>query len=141
MRLGALALGVAAVVGGLGLGACDGAPRTPATTSGATTSGTRPGTEPTGTHSMTSTKSDAPLADPSASAAPTGSAPAPIGAATMEADGTLVLMLRAEGPSGAVGDAQFRYPPSHPQYQKMLKHVGGMKPGESKPVPPWPEGE
>ncbi|MBI4957737.1 MAG: hypothetical protein HY908_37365 [Myxococcales bacterium] len=143
MRLGALALRVAAVVGGLGLGACDGAPRTPATTSGATSSAAQSRTEPTGTNGMTSTKSDAPLADPSASATalPTGSAAAPIGAATMEADGTLVLMLRAEGPSGAVGDAQFRYPPSHPQYQKMLKHVGGMKPGESKPVPPWPEGE
>ena len=34
-------------------------------------------------------------------------AEATIGVATMEADGTIVLQLRAEGP-GMVGDAQFR---------------------------------
>lgn len=69
------------------------------------------------------------------SAAPQAS----IGSATMERDGTLVFMLRAEGPGGLVGDAMFRYPTNHPQYQKMLEHVGGLKPGESKPVPPFPE--
>jgi len=59
-----------------------------------------------------------------------------IGSATMQADGTIVLQLRAQtGPT--VGDAQFLYPPSHPQYQQILDHVGGLKPGESKPVPPW----
>ena len=65
--------------------------------------------------------------------------PASIGSATMEQDGTIVLMLRAEGPGGTVGDAMFRYPKTHPDYQKTLDHLGGLKPGESKPVPPWPE--
>ncbi|MBF0105538.1 MAG: hypothetical protein HQM16_09465 [Deltaproteobacteria bacterium] len=62
-----------------------------------------------------------------------------IGTARMETDGTIVLQLRAEGVAGALGDAIFRYPPSHPEYKKLLKHVGGLKPGEEKPVPPWPE--
>ena len=74
---------------------------------------------------------------------PTGSttvAPgASIGEATMEQDGTIVLTLRAEGPGAARGDAQFRYPPSHPEYREILAHLGGLKPGERKPVPPWEE--
>lgn len=64
---------------------------------------------------------------------------ASIGSALMLPDGTIELMLRAEGPGGMRGDAKFAYPPSHPQYQMVLKHVGGLEPGTSKPVPPWPE--
>ena len=61
-----------------------------------------------------------------------------IGSATMDADGTIVLQLRAEGPD-AVGDALLRYAKDHPEYAKVLQHLGGLKPGESKPVPPWPD--
>ena len=61
-----------------------------------------------------------------------------IGVATMDPDGTIVLQLRAEGPGGAIGDALLRYPPSHEEYKEVLTHLGGLKPGESKPVPPWP---
>jgi hypothetical protein len=64
---------------------------------------------------------------------------ASIGAATMREDGTLVLDLRAVGPRGIVGDARLTYPPSHPEYQEVLHHLGGLRPGERKPVPPWPE--
>jgi hypothetical protein len=60
-----------------------------------------------------------------------------IGQATMEPDGTIVLRLRAEGPGGMRGDGLFRYPPDHPQYRSVLDHLGGMRPGENKPVPPW----
>jgi hypothetical protein len=64
---------------------------------------------------------------------------ASIGSARMKPDGTIVLQLRATDPaSGATGDAQFEYPPGHPQYKEVLKHIGGLKPGEEKPVPPWP---
>lgn len=49
-----------------------------------------------------------------------------------------MLQLRAEGPGGAHGDGLFRYPCDHKDYAMVLKHVGGLKPGESKPVPPWP---
>jgi hypothetical protein len=58
----------------------------------------------------------------------------------MKEDGTLILTLRAEGP-GMIGDGQFIYPPTHKQYKQVLEHLGGLRPGESKPVPPWPEDE
>ncbi|MEW5738487.1 MAG: lytic murein transglycosylase [Myxococcota bacterium] len=68
-----------------------------------------------------------------------GKPSASIGSATMTADGAIQLMLRAEGPGGAEGDALITYPKSHPQYAEILKHLGGLKPGQSKPVPPFPE--
>ncbi len=60
----------------------------------------------------------------------------PIGTATMLADGTIVLDLIAESP-GARGNAQFRYPPGHPKYQRTLDHLGGLAVGEQKLVPPY----
>jgi len=66
------------------------------------------------------------------------SADASIGVATMQPDGTIVLDLRAEGP-GMLGDARITYPKSHPEYDSVLKHLGGLTPGDSKPVPPWPD--
>ncbi len=64
---------------------------------------------------------------------------ASIGEARMEQDGTVVLQLRAESADGAIGDALLRYPPNHPKYKSILQHLGGLRKGESKPVPPWPE--
>ncbi|HMU32306.1 MAG TPA: hypothetical protein PKC89_00435 [Pyrinomonadaceae bacterium] len=55
----------------------------------------------------------------------------------MSEDGTIVLVLKAVGPNGETGSGRFEYPPSHPQYDSILKHLGGLKPGESKPVPPF----
>lgn len=63
---------------------------------------------------------------------------ASIGQASMLADGTIELQLRAEGPGGMRGDAKLKYPPTHPQYQMVLTHLGGLEPGTVKPVPPWP---
>ena len=54
----------------------------------------------------------------------------------MAPDGTITLYLRATG-GGAVGDGMAVYPPSHPKYGEVLEHLGGLKPGETKPVPPW----
>ena len=51
-------------------------------------------------------------------------------------DRTLVLDLRAES-GAALGDARLVYPPSHAQYHSVLEHLGGLSPGETKPVPPW----
>jgi hypothetical protein len=68
-----------------------------------------------------------------ASSASSGS----IGMATMQPDGTIILDLRAEGPGGMIGDARLVYPPSHKDYASVLAHLGGMKPGEQKHVPPW----
>jgi hypothetical protein len=63
---------------------------------------------------------------------------ASIGQATMAQDGTITLDLRAQGPGGAVGDTRVVYPPADKNYEMVLKHLGGMKPGEVKPVPPFP---
>jgi hypothetical protein len=53
-------------------------------------------------------------------------------------DGTIVLMLRAEGPM-VMGDALLRYPPGDKDYENVKKHIGGLEPGQSKAVPPWPD--
>lgn len=65
---------------------------------------------------------------------PTG---APIGIATRERDGTIVLTLRATT-GGAIGDGQFRYPPDHPQHERVKAHVGTIPAGGSVPVRPFP---
>ncbi len=63
--------------------------------------------------------------------------PASIGVATMERGGTIILQLQAN--DGIHGHARLVYPPTHPEYADILKHLDGLKPGESKPVPPWPD--
>jgi len=60
-----------------------------------------------------------------------------IGMATMSKDGTIHLFLRAEGPGGIHGDALLTYEKSDPEYQDVMKHIGGIMVGEEKPVPPW----
>jgi hypothetical protein len=62
-----------------------------------------------------------------------------IGMATMNADRTIALRLRAETADGAEGDGYFTYSPADTEYESVLRHIGGLEPGESKPVPPWPE--
>lgn len=37
------------------------------------------------------------------------------------------------------GDALIMYKPDDPKYKETLEHLGGLKIGEEKPVPPWPE--
>lgn len=64
---------------------------------------------------------------------------ASIGTATMAPDGTIELRLRATGPGGMVGEGFLTYAPSDPQYAEILRHLGGMKPGETKSVQPWPD--
>jgi hypothetical protein len=65
---------------------------------------------------------------------------APIGIATMAPDGTVTLRLRAESQSGTTtGEGQLIYRPGDAQYDEVLRHLGGLKPGESKSVPPWPD--
>lgn len=62
----------------------------------------------------------------------------PIGSARMLADRTIVLTLRAET-GGVIGDAQFIYKTSDPQYEAISKHIGRMRPGTEKIVLPFPE--
>ena len=67
------------------------------------------------------------------------SEPATIGTAEMKADGTIVLRLRAELPGGhGFGEGELVYPPSHPEYKKILEHVSPIAPGQTVLVRPWP---
>jgi len=65
--------------------------------------------------------------------------PCIVGAATMKEDGTIHMVLHATGEHGELGEGMVTYLPSDPQYKETLAHLGGMKPGENKAVPCWPE--
>lgn len=56
----------------------------------------------------------------------------PIGVATMEDDGTIVMTMN-------VGTTILRYPKGHVEYDKVIEHLNGLSPRESKSVWPWPE--
>ena len=60
---------------------------------------------------------------------------ASIGVATMASDGTITLRVRSL-PPGPIGEGILDYPPSHPRYRAIVEHLGGLAPGESKPVVP-----
>ena len=62
-----------------------------------------------------------------------------IGTASMEPDGTIVLRLITQRQNGPLGEGVLRYAPSDPQYHEILDHVGPIKPGETRPVAPWPD--
>jgi hypothetical protein len=36
-----------------------------------------------------------------------------------------------------IAEGRFIYEPGHADYDDVVAHVGGISPGESKPVPPW----
>ena len=59
-----------------------------------------------------------------------------IGVATMTADGVITLRLRSL-PPGPIAEAIMRYAPDDPKYDDVIAHLGGIVPGETKPVRPW----
>lgn len=61
----------------------------------------------------------------------------PIGVATMSDDGTIVMLLRTSGPT--IGEARLVYRRDDPHYQEVLRHLGGMRPGQTKLVAPFPD--
>lgn len=63
-----------------------------------------------------------------------------IGVAKMSEDGTVSIQLRAESDT-AIGDGLFEYKPDSPGYDEIIEHLGGIEPGQEKPVPPWPDDE
>lgn len=67
-----------------------------------------------------------------------GTRRASIGVGTMDAQGVITLQLMARG-DGAVGDAILVYRPGDPHYAEIKAHLDPIKPGDSKPVPPWPK--
>jgi hypothetical protein len=60
-----------------------------------------------------------------------GSGPA-IGTALMSADGTITLNF-----TGPIMRGALAYRRGDPQYQRILSHIGGIQPGQKKPVPPF----
>jgi hypothetical protein len=63
---------------------------------------------------------------------------ASIGLAWLEDDGTLVMSLTTDDPVvGGVVNATFRFEKDDPKRAEILAHLGGLAPGERKPVPPW----
>ena len=65
---------------------------------------------------------------------------ASIGSAHEEADGTLVLRLRAEAENGsALGEGELRYAPEDPDYRRVRRHLGAIPPGGEVPVRPFPK--
>jgi len=67
----------------------------------------------------------------------------PIGTALMLKDRTIALDLNKEPhigvarSPGELGYGQVDIDPTNPHYQELLRHLGGLKPGEEKPMPPW----
>ena len=61
-----------------------------------------------------------------------------IGDALMSDDGTIVIrMRRTTDGKNVSGEVSYRV--GDPHYKEVLDHLGGMKPGEVKLVPAWPE--
>jgi hypothetical protein len=58
--------------------------------------------------------------------------PGSIGTALMSADGTITLTISTPSQQGALA-----YHRGDPQYARILSHVGGLHPGQKKPVPPF----
>ena len=63
-----------------------------------------------------------------------------IGSASMDYTGTIVLALKRPKTGAGSIDARYECPPGHAHYAELLAHVGGLQPGETKPVPPWLNG-
>jgi len=59
-----------------------------------------------------------------------------IGVATMTADGAITLRIRSL-PPGPIAEGTLTYRPGEAKYDEVKSHIGGIAPGESKPVPPW----
>lgn len=58
-----------------------------------------------------------------------------LGMATMAADGSIVAPI--EGPGPMHTKSVVRLKPGDKEYESFLKHIGGLKPGETKPLPVW----
>jgi hypothetical protein len=59
-----------------------------------------------------------------------------IGMASMSDDGTVTLRLTMTS-DGKPADAIITYKVGDPRYEEVLRHLGGLSPGQTKPVPPW----
>ncbi len=58
-----------------------------------------------------------------------------VGTAKMRENGTITLRLRTLWPQ-PFAESLHVYAPNDPQYGLIKRHLGGISPGETKPVPP-----
>ena len=58
--------------------------------------------------------------------------PGSVGTAVMSADGTITLNF-----TGPIMRGVLAYRRDNPQYARILSHIGGIQPGQKKPVPPF----
>lgn len=61
-----------------------------------------------------------------------------VGVATMDQTGVIRLQLRSID-HGMIAEALKIVRPDDADYESLVKHLGGLKPGESKPIPPFDE--
>lgn len=65
----------------------------------------------------------------------------PIGTVQLTMGGDLrVMLLRkpdTEGKAQLIGQELLTYKPGTPDFARYMKHVGGLVPGQSKPIPPF----
>ena len=54
----------------------------------------------------------------------------------MSDDRTITLHLRSLWPD-PIAEGDLRYAPDDPQYEDVKRHLGGIHPGDKKPVKPW----
>jgi hypothetical protein len=59
-----------------------------------------------------------------------------VGTAKMSADGTITLRVHSLWPQ-PFAESQLVYAPDTALYGEIKRHLGGITPGEAKPVPPW----
>lgn len=64
--------------------------------------------------------------------------PDSIGVATMSNDRVVTLRLRSAN-LGMIAEGVFSYKPGDPKYEEIIAHLGGIEPGQQKPVPPFPD--
>jgi hypothetical protein len=55
-----------------------------------------------------------------------------IGVAVMDRDGVITLRIRSL-PPGPIAEGEFRYAPNDPRYEEIVKHLGGISPGQTNP--------
>jgi hypothetical protein len=63
--------------------------------------------------------------------------PTSVGNAYMKPDGTLEMTFRTVGRGGMIGEAYKVLKPDDPQYAAMVRHLGGIQPGEGRAIPPF----
>lgn len=66
-----------------------------------------------------------------------GAASNSIGIATRKPDGTITLQLRSQDADTMIAEGQFDYPPDHPQYRLIARHVGAIPENGAVAVRPF----